>query len=285
MNTKNLGLRIVFIIVPLLTLLACSIATRLQNVKVGAKEVLNVAEAAPQDQAETRVTIGMGAGKLTISGGAEKLVEGQISYNVALLKPTLQSGDHSLTLLQSADLHGIPGRDLINDWNLKLGKTPINLTINAGAYDGKVDLGGVSLTKLSINDGASNVRVSFTEPNPGKMSLLEYHTGASNIELTGLGNANFEAMRFEGGAGNFTLDFSGRLQRDGTVKVTGGVNHIVIIIPTGTQAIITTSTPVGNVNTDGTWTVHNHVYQSEGSGPKLTIEVENGVGSLDLRRK
>jgi hypothetical protein len=269
----------------ILTSLACSLTGPFSHVQVGKKEVLKVEEAVPADKAETHLTIGMGAGSLKLSAGAEKLVEGQITYNVSALKPTVKTGDHSLTISQSGELKNLPGEDLVNDWNLKLGQAPLDLSINAGAYDGNLELGGVPLTELSVRDGASRVKLNFNRANPEKMARLEYYTGASKVELSGLGNANFEEMRFEGGAGTFKLDFSGLLQRDGYVSVVGGVNDITLIIPKGTPAVITLSSTLSNVNTEGTWTIHNRVYETEGSGPKLTIDVDNGVGNLTLVQK
>ena len=47
------------------------------------------------------------------------------------------------------------------------------------------------------------------------MSILRYETGASTVKLNGLANANFGTLIFSGGAGDYTLDFSGDLQRSG----------------------------------------------------------------------
>jgi hypothetical protein len=148
-----------------------------------------------------------------------------------------------------------------------------------------MDFSGVPLTQLSIRDGASKNVIQFNAPNPSKMTRLEYFTGASNVEMSGLANANFDEMRFEGGAGSFKLDFSGALQRAGHVQIVGGVNDIQLTIPKGMPVTINLTGSLSNVNTDGTWTVHNKTYTTDGSGPQLTIDVENGVGNLDLIQK
>jgi hypothetical protein len=268
-----------------LSSLACSITLPVNRVQVGEKQTFNVSQPAPGDQAEMHATINMGAGTLKLAGGSNQLIEGQIVYNVASMDPSINTGDHSVSISQSNELHDIPSGDIVNDWNLKLGKTPIDLSINAGAYQGTMDFGGVPLTQLFIRDGASQVKVNFSEPNPQKMSRLEYDTGASNVEMDGLANANFDEMRFEGGAGSFKLDFSGKLQRDGHVQIVGGVNDIEITIPKGMPVTINLSGALSNVNTDGTWTIHGKTYEATGSGPHLTIDVENGVGNLNLMQK
>src|SRR3546814_7166011 len=52
------------------------------------------------------------------------------------------------------------------------------------------ELGGLSLKSLEVKDGASNVDLSFSKSNLVEMSILQYTTGASDVKLTGLANAN-----------------------------------------------------------------------------------------------
>jgi hypothetical protein len=279
---KNL---LIILPVLVLTSLACSISIPSAQTQVGEKQTFTVSQAAPEDKSETHMIISMGAGDLTLTGGSDKLVEGKVVYNVPSLAPVVKNGDHSLSINQTGNLKGMPGNDLINEWDLKLGKTPLDLSINAGAYTGKMDLSGVALTRLVIRDGASKNTITFSQPNPAKMARLEYYTGASNVEMKGLAYANFDEMRFEGGAGSFKLDFSGQLQRDGHAQIVGGVNDIHVTIPKGMPVTINLSGSLSNVNTEGTWTTHGKTYQTEGSGPHLTIDIENGVGNLELIQK
>ena len=73
------------------------------------------------------------------------------------------------------------------------------------------------------------------------MSLFKYSTGASNITLEGLANANCSQFIFRSGAGAYTLDFSGELTRDMMVTIESGVSSITIIVPEGTSAVLTTN--------------------------------------------
>ena len=67
----------------------------------------------------------------------------------------------------------------------------MDLSIDAGAYDGNMELGGLALKSLTVKDGAASVNLSFSEPNLIEMSRLSYSTGASEVKLSGLANANF----------------------------------------------------------------------------------------------
>ena len=134
---------------------------------------------------ETRLTLSFGAGKLNVSPGGQNLVDGTVVYNVKELKPEIQKNGNSIEIKQG-DFHSLPPFDnLKNEWNLKVSATPLDLVIRAGAYEGHLELGGLSLKSLTVKDGASHVEVSFLEPNQTDMALLRYETGASDVKLTG----------------------------------------------------------------------------------------------------
>jgi len=85
------------------------------------------------------------------------------------------------------------------------------------------------------------------------MTLLQYETGASNVSLIGLANANFVNMEFDSGAGNYTLDFSGTFQRDASVNIETGVSNMTLVIPTGIPVRITVDGGLSNVTFGSGW--------------------------------
>jgi len=229
---------------------------------------------------ETRLTVLFGAGKLTLSPGADELVEGTAIYNVADLKPVVEKNGSSIEIRQG-DLTGLPPFDNIrNEWDLKLGDIPLDLTVRAGAYDGRLELGGLALKSLTVRDGAANVELSFQEPNRAEMSMLRYETGASDVKLTGLGNANFSTLTFSGGAGNYTLDFSGELRRDAVVTVEAGLGNLSLVVPDGVDAVVTVEGAALNVTAGSAWTKSGQKYTQKGPGPILTILVKMSAGNL-----
>ncbi|HLE30471.1 MAG TPA: toast rack family protein [Anaerolineales bacterium] len=272
--------------------LACSInlsLPKVQTLKTGPTETLTISEPLPDAEGPIDVTIKMGAGELNLTGGAEGLVEGEVRYNIPEWKPAITGNDGTLTIEQgpAEDSIGIPepDADIVNEWNLKLGDAPMELEINAGAYDGTLDLSGVPLRRLSIRDGASNAEVVFDSLNPETMKKLSYETGASSVKLTGLANANFAVMDFTGGAGSYTLDFSGELQQDAEVAVKTGASSLRLVIPEGMKAKVTVRGGLSDVSTIGGWTEEGDTYETEGEGYTLTVEMEMAVGSLTLVNK
>ncbi len=145
-------------------------------------------------------------------------------------------------------------------------------------------MGGLSLTNLTVQDGAANVELSFSELNQVEMSTLRYETGASDVQLSGLANANFSILDFSSGAGDYKLDFSGELQRDASIKISSGLSNITIVVPEGVHAVVTVDSGASNVNTGSGWSRNGNVYEQDGEGPTLTFVIEIGAGNVTLMK-
>ncbi len=235
------------------------------------------------------LVIGFGAGELKIDPGTQDaLVAGVAEYNVPDFKPDVTI-DGNRVSLETGDLEigGIPSfrNRFKNEWNLQLGSQPMELSINAGAYKGILELGGLSLLSLDISDGASEVGLSFSNPNLVAMELLRYNTGASSVKLTGLANANAQEMIFKGGAGEYVLDFSGQLQQDMDVSIDAGISSVNLIVPQGVSARLLFDGGLSNVDIHGDWEKSGSMYEMTGDGPRITINVNMGAGNLELRNR
>lgn len=266
-----------------LATLACSINLNVPTIKTGETEILRVNEAVPSGSDFSKLTLKMGAGELYLTSGAEGLVQGKIYYNVAAWKPTIVR-DQNVVRIEQGQLEKVklPSDDVTNSWELKLGASPIDLTIDAGAYKGTLNLGGLSMVNLTIRDGASQSEVIFDSPNLVEMEQLQYKTGASEVKLMNLANANARSVSFDSGAGSYTLDFSGTLSRDMQVDIKSGVSSIKIIVPEGVPCQVTVSGGLNNVSPMGTWTISSNVYEKVGAGPRIDIQLSMGVGNLEL---
>ena len=228
-----------------------------------------------------------GAGTLKIHpGSSSALVSGTATYNIADFKPTLTVNGSTVRIEQGNwHLTGIPDLSNIkNTWDLSLGEQPLNLSIEAGAYQAEYQFGGLALANLTVKDGASDAKMNFASPNLTEMSLLSYETGASNVSLTGLGNADFASLLFHSGAGNFTLDFTGGLKRDGSVNIETGVSNTTLVIPSGIPVELTVDGGLSNITCDSGWSKNTNLYTQTGSGPLLTIVVNMGAGNLTITR-
>jgi hypothetical protein len=257
------------------------------TVKTGPTETTQINVPNPADETTpVNLSMGFGAGELKIKPGGSTLVSGTATYNIADFKPNVTTQGTNIRIEQGNwRLKGIPDLSNIkNTWDLSLGTHPMNLTIEAGAYHAEYWLGGLALANLTVKDGASEVKLDFASPNLAEMALLDYETGASNVTLAGLGNANFSNLIFRSGAGNFTLDFAGAFKRDSSVNIETGVSNTTLVIPTGIPVQLNMEGGLSNVTYDQAWSKNGNVYSQEGTGPRLTIFVRIGAGNLTITR-
>lgn len=283
--------RYILILVTMLALvtISCGIGVKLPITKATpSPEVTDqIQVAVPKPGETTRLRLSLGAGKMTLSPGAENmLVSGTVTYNIPDFKPEIKTEGTDVRIKQGDyTFTGIPSfTGIKNEWELKLGDVPMELTIQAGAYDAEYKFGGLALTNLTVQDGASDVNLGFDSPNKSEMAVLRYETGASNVKLTGLGNANFNTLVFKSGAGDYTLDFSGTLKRNGTVMIETGLSNLILVIPEGVPAQVTVDAGLANVNAGSNWTQNGDLYTQGGSGSNLTFVINIGAGNLTLTK-
>ena len=128
----------------------------------------------------------LGAGDLVVSGGAEKLLEADFTYNVAKLKPEVEFTDGTL-VVQHPDVRGYRTlqdiRDFRNEWDLRLNNdVPMNLSLDMGAGTSDLQLAGLSLTGLAVNLGAGNYTVDLSGDWARDLDVT-IKAGAANITL------------------------------------------------------------------------------------------------------
>ncbi|MGB7875490.1 MAG: toast rack family protein [Anaerolineales bacterium] len=271
-----------FLTILALATMACGFSVNIPNPPTPGPEVTDDISVAVPDTDEPRLKITFGAGELTLSPGAEDmLAEGTATYDLPNFKPEIIENGSNVEIKQG-EFKSFNVGDFKNEWDLKLGEMPMDLEINAGAYKGRYEFGGLALTGLTIKDGASDVDVSFSEPNLTEMSVLRYETGASQVVLTGLANANFSTLIFNGGAGDYTLDFSGELVQAANARVETGFGDLTLVVPKGVDARVTVEGGPVNINHSSGWGQSNQTYTQEGSGPTLTIIVKMGAGNVTI---
>lgn len=150
MNTKHLLIALMLFAIVLLS--GCN-----PTVKVG--DFQTESQAVEGDGAESvSVEISLGAGELRLTGGAEKLLEADFTYNVARLKPQVKYAAGTLAVRQP-EVPGMPSlagiRDFRNEWDLRLHDgTPMSLSVDLGGSNSDLRLAGLALTRLDVNMGA-----------------------------------------------------------------------------------------------------------------------------------
>lgn len=285
-NPINRTLTATFALV--LVTLACGFKPPVAQVKTGAIQGAEIQIPMPEESTTgVELNLEFVAGDLKLAPGASGyLVSGQATFNAVDFGPKVESTGSSYTLSQGDQgIEGFPvaQKDLINKWDLQFANMPMSLNIQAGAYNGNFELGGLSLEKLSISEGGSSLTCAFSEPNHVEMSSFTFSTGGSSLELKGLANANFALMTFNAGAGDYTLSFDGDLQRDANVRIDAGVGTLNLIVPDDINTHLIFDGGLTTINTSGAWSQNETVYTISGSGPTLSITVKMGAGTLNLK--
>jgi len=178
---------------------------------------------------------------------------------------------------------------LMPKFDLQLGDAkPYRVKIEAGANEEiDCDFGGLPVSGFDGGFGAGKIRIDFSEPVTAPMQRFKLETGATDLTLVNLANANADQIEINGGAAMIRIDFGGALQRDCRAKVSAGVAAVEIHIPANVAAKITTHTSLGDLNVGDGFTTREGGFWTaaaiSGSGPVLTIEASSAVGSLKLR--
>jgi hypothetical protein len=176
----------------------------------------------------------------------------------------------------------------IPTYDLALGKArPYMLTIEAGASENSLDLGGLPISRLAIRHGAGKTDIDFSTPNPQPISLIDLGSGAGSTEIKNLANANFSELLIEGGAASYKLGFGGALRRDAHARITTGMALVEIEVPATTAARVSVETPLGHVEVGDGFTRSAGAYLTqpalENRTPVLIILASVALGTLRLR--
>lgn len=286
----------VAILILLCTALCCCKCTppRMPGIHVNvpslqAGEMQEKEESIPLGNEESaQVEIRFGTGELWLAAGEpEELFSGKFRYNVEEWEPEISYRNGRLRIEQGGldrDL-GFPSGNAHNKWELEYSPDiPLDIEIKAGAGEGELDFTGLRVAELEMDVGAGDFVVRFDEPNPTAMRDLTVNAGASELEISGIGNAGPQRMTVQGGVGNVTLDFTGAWPRSANVYVTAGVGALTLRLPDNVGVRVRVAGALSSVDApDFHRSGNDYVNDAFGEAEtELDIRVTTGVGSVRL---
>jgi hypothetical protein len=189
------------------------------------------------------VQLDMGAGEMDVTGGASKLLDGTIDYNVRGWEPIFThdvNGNHaSIELKQPEHVH--VGGNVHYRWNLQLNNDVLfDLISNCGAGRARLNVGDLKLRNVEVHMGAGQVDLDL-RGNPtrdydvsvrggvGQATIwlpqnvgiwAEAHGGLGSITVTGLNKTN---------GGHWQNDLYDKAKVNIRLTVEGGIGEIRII--------------------------------------------------------
>ena len=210
MKTKHLLINVLLLAALLLASCVRSDDVRVGELRTESKTV----ELGDAKSVDVNITIG--AGDLKVTGGAEKLLEADFTYNVAKLKPEVEFTNGTL-VVQHPDVRGYRSpqdiKDFRNEWDLRLNNdVPMNLSLDMGAGTSSLQLSGLSLNGLNVTLGVGKSTVDLTG-NWARDLDVTFDTGAANITVR---LPKDVGVRIEVNSGPSTINISG-LTKNGEV--------------------------------------------------------------------
>ena len=207
--------------------------------KSGDGEKVEIAGTLIKGLEKVRLDVGYGGGELKVipAHGIEHIFEGYLPQSE--IESSRDNGRGKFKLRMRGGLPPFMLGTEKSNWELKLtDRVDLNLDFKLGALKADLELGSLKISSLKFRSGACEGNIKFSSKNQVRMERLSVVTGASNVKLSGLANANFEKMELKGGAGEYHLDFSGEASKDGSVEISCALSSVTISIPEGISAKI-----------------------------------------------
>jgi hypothetical protein len=205
----------------------------------------------------------MGAGVLSLCGGAVGLVDADFVSNQPGLEPEFVYRTNESTceasITQPSGHVIMPTPHMRYEWHLRCADdVPATIDLESGAGTSDIDLGTVPVQQLRVRTGAGQSRAVIL---------------ASSLERFDL----------QTGAGRFDLEIRGLPNTLARGSVHGDVGAVQIRIPRTTPTCIRVDRAIGGVSARGfTQDGHNYVNYAPGTTPALDIDIHVGVGEVTL---
>jgi hypothetical protein len=199
---------------------------------------------------------------------------GEVQFNVrgeTTKTITLSQKDNTPQTINFWDFGFFNSSDQNLRWNIGLTPdVPINLTVNSGVSSSTLDLNGLKLTNLDINNGVGSLSLTLPAMDDSYNVSISGGTGSTSISVA------------EGAAIHFDID--------------GGVGSVTIDLPDNAAVRIDASTGLGSVNlpsnyvrqggSDENFVGEDGVWQTAGfdrAEHQIFIDYNGGVGSFNVR--
>jgi hypothetical protein len=182
-------------------------------------------------------------------------------------------------------LRVISRRQLRQDANVAFSPTvDLDLDLTLGAVQADIELGGLSLSELTMQAGASQAVIRFSSPNRSRCRAAEITAGAAELTVLGLGNSRCDRFELEGGMGKVTLDFGGAWTSSTQAEIKMAVGELTLRLPRNAGVRLTLDRFLASFDPAGLVRAGNG-FQSPGyqrAERRLDIQVTTAVGGVKV---
>ncbi len=196
-------------------------------------------------EAETvDVELKIGTGELRLQGGASQLMEGYFLYNVDRWRPEVDYhvfGKRGTLKVRQTKTSGMPIGNAKNKWEISLNNdVPIDLEVDFGVGEGKLDFRGIKLRSLNIDMGVGELTVDLTGERSVSLDvIIDGGVGSGTLYLPeeigvrvkvdgGLGSIDAIGMNKDGHV--FTNDAYGKTDVSMNIEIDAGIGSLDLIL-------------------------------------------------------
>lgn len=154
--------------------------------------------------------------------------------------------------LRSMQGPGGSGQDAAGSMQAELAPSvPVDLSLELGAVEANLQLGGLRLTDLSLRCGAADVTARFDKANRENLRSMTLQVGAADVKLADAANSGVSRIVAEVGAGSLSLDFGGALAHDVDVTATLALGGLTINVAPDDGVFVDERTVLVSFQKDG----------------------------------
>lgn len=162
------------------------------------------------DAAELDVSIGMAAGKLVVTGGAEGALDADFDFSRSAWRPVV---DYDVTegagelSIRTPDVpsFGLES-NMRYDWDVQLpSDLPLALTVDMGAGEADLDLRGTMLRDIEVILGAGDATIDLSGEWTDDVTG-EINTGAGSLTLKVPADVGVRIVGYQDGLGSYRAD-------------------------------------------------------------------------------
>ena len=159
------------------------------------------------------------------------------------------------------------------------------LSFSLGAAQSVVEFGGLRLASLTLETGASQTELRFSQPNAMRCSLAAFRAGAAELTVRGLGNSRCDRVTFEGGVGSVLLDYTGSWQGDTELDAKLAVGGLTLRIPRAVGVTLTTDQFLASFQPRGFTRQGNRYVSTSNAAARrhLNVTLATSLGGVDRR--
>jgi hypothetical protein len=232
------------------------------------------------------------AGRLRVApGSAAELYRMTLAYDADRFVPLSRYDAPENATTLGVEPVGGPGLRVVSRHQLQqdavvlLSPQPdLSLDVSLGAVEADLDLGGLRLTELRLEAGASRSVVRFSQPNAVRCRTADISAGAAEVSILKIGNSRCDRVRIEGGIGRMTLDFGGAWTGSQRADLSLAVTELRLRLPRQAGVRITMDRflasfePTGLVRRGNRWETPGY----EQAERKLDLALKTTVGGVRI---